>query len=130
MKILYILAALLVIPVLAQAEGFSLEDPILEKKGVKYAETGVAESKQDPRWKSAPLILEFATRHAELYSDIDVKITDAAGKSVFKHTVKSPWLVLWLKPGTYAVHLKDKQGRGKSASVAVTRSHQMKTFKW
>jgi len=111
-------------------EAFVMKDPIHEFNGIKYAETGVAESKEDERWKTATLVLEFATVHAELYSDIAVSISDSSGKAIFQKTINSPWLVLWLKPGTYKVHLTDKKGVSKSATVQVTKSYQMKTFKW
>lgn len=121
-------AYLLTIPVHAQY--FELKDPILEQNGIKYAITGVAESKDDPRWKTAPLTLEFATQRAELYADVNVKIQDASKKQVFAIKVNAPWLVLWLQPGTYTVYATDKNGVSKSMTVNVTTAHQMKTFKW
>jgi len=125
------LLVLSLLPSLAFAEGFMLKDPILEEKGIKYAETGVAESKEDPRWKEGnALILEFATKHSELYADVAVTIKNEKDKRIFEHTVKSPWLVLWLKPGTYQVEMKDSKGRKQSAKIEVGSKHQMKTFKW
>ena len=121
-------AYFLTMPVSAQY--FELKDPILEQNGIKYAITGVAESKDDARWKTAPLIVEFATQRAELYADVDVKIQDASQKQIFAVKVNAPWLVLWLQPGTYTVHATDKNGVSKSMTVNVTTAHQMKTFKW
>ena len=96
---------------------FVMQDPILEHMGIKYAETGVAESKDDPRWKQAPLLLEFATTASELYSDINVTIKDTSQKTVFQKKINSPWLVIWLKPGTYYVYLTNKHGVTKSATM-------------
>jgi len=113
------------------AQYFEIKDPILQQNGIEYAITGVGESKQDPRWSTFPLRLEFATVRGELYSDVDLLITDTNQKKVFHIKVNAPWLLVRLKPGTYYVYAKDTAGKSKSATVVVPASGQARhTFKW
>lgn len=112
-------------------EGFVLQDPILEKDGIEYALTGVADSKDDPRWNAFPLKIVFATGSGELYTDINVEIRDANNKKIFSVKADAPWLLVKLPAGNYTVHAKDMQGVQKSTTVAVPSSGQREyTFKW
>lgn len=109
---------------------FELKDPILKKDGIEYAITGVAESKDDPRWKDFPLKLVFATVRGELYSDVMVRIFAAdRKKKIFKIKVDAPWLVVRLNPGTYYIEVDGPTK--KSATVNVpSRGQAEYTFKW
>ncbi len=116
----------------APSYAFTLQDPILKQKGIEYAITGVAESKQDPRWQDArrfPLKLEFATARGELYSDVDVRIYTMDQKLVLNVRVNAPWLMVGLKAGTYNVYVQGPSK--KSTVVTITPGQQVyKTFKW
>ncbi len=110
---------------------FEYHDPILKKNGIEYAITGVAETKQDPRWRTFPLKLEFATMKGELYSDVHVRIYTPSQKLVFDVKVDAPWLLVRLKPGTYYVYVTDTAGRKKSVTADVPASGQIEyTLKW
>src|SRR5690606_32880300 len=75
--------------VLAQVAGISVShsgagnstvaDQVLTYDGTDYGCTGVAETRDDPRWQRYPLKLVFATDKGEYLADVRVKIEDASG---------------------------------------------------
>ena len=80
-------------------------DTIMERNGVRYACTGIAESAEDPRWTRFPLKLVFATEPAgALLSGVRARIeAPGAGVVLAVQCPDSPWLMVGLVPGRYRV---------------------------
>src|SRR5262245_9697857 len=81
------------LPASAQSGG----DPILEANGIKYACAGVGKvSRNDPRWASFPVKLEFAAANGDFLGDPAVTVTDGGGKPVFQAQCDGPWVLIEL----------------------------------
>ncbi|MBL7684568.1 MAG: hypothetical protein JNK65_00845 [Deltaproteobacteria bacterium] len=93
-------------------------------QGISYACTGVAESKEDPRWKSYPLKLMFTTANRAYISEVEVSVRDSAGKEVLKTQCDGPWFLAKLKPGGYSIQLKPEGAALKTMKVTVPASGQ------
>lgn len=124
MRFLYL--ALLSLPLLsttlfAQAP----QDQELSFQGIKYACTGVAESKEDPRWTQYPVKLMFTTGGRAYVSFVQVKIEDPQGKVVLEVECDSPWLMADLKPGSYTVKVTADKKYPKSAKLQVAGGKQV-----
>src|SRR5262249_24839348 len=112
---LFILASLL----LSSSRGWaqSPQDQELTYKDIKFACTGVAESKEDPRWTKYPVKLMFTTAGRAYVTYVQVTIKDAQGAEVFTAECDSPWLVVDLKPGKYSITAVALHKYSKTASI-------------
>jgi hypothetical protein len=110
------------LPALAQSGG----DPILEANGIRYACAGIGKvSREDPRWKTFPVKLEFAAANGEFLGDADVTVTDSTGKAVFQARCDGPWVLIDLPTGAYKVHATGQKGQyAKDFSIAVKSGAQ------
>ena len=117
MRILLFSTSLLLLGAAAWAQ--APQDQELNYQGLKYACTGVAESKEDPRWTQYPAKLMFTTGGRAYVSFVQVKIEDAQGKVVLEVECDSPWLVAELKPGSYTVKATAERKYPKSAKLTV-----------
>src|SRR5262245_37813282 len=89
----------------------SAQDPILEANGIKYACAGVGKvSRNDPRWASFPVKLEFAAANGDFLGDPAVTVTDGSGKPVFQAQCDGPWVLIELPAGSYKVHATGQKG--------------------
>lgn len=93
-------------------------------QGITYACTGVAESKEDPKWKTYPLKLMFTAGSRAYVSEVNVSIQDSTGKVVLKVQCDAPWLLAKLKPGTYSVSAQAEGAGTRSVKVTVPASGQ------
>ena len=119
-----ILAAFLLLTGFGTASADSPQDQELTYQALKYACTGVAESKEDPRWGKYSLKLMFTTGGRAYVSFIQVQIKDGAGNLVFEADCDAPWIVVDLKPGKYAVTATAIKKYTKNVSVNVTGGKQ------
>jgi len=62
--------------------------------GIGVACTGIAGSKDDPRWKAYPLRIEFANDLREHLIGAQVKVSDEAGTLLMNVTCWGAWLLL------------------------------------
>lgn len=106
------------------AWGFSAGDEEKDYQGIKYACTGVGESKEDPRWKDYPLKLMFTTGGHAYVSYVDVKVMDSNGKMVFTADCDAPWLLIKLPKGKYEVVATALKKYQKQATVNVSGTGQ------
>ena len=112
------------LPASAQSGG----DPILEANGIKYACAGVGKvSRNDPRWVSFPVKLEFAAANGDFLGDPAVTVTDGGGKQVFQAQCDGPWVLIELPTGSYKVHATGQKGQySKDFDIAVKTGAQTK----
>lgn len=92
--------------------------------GYELACTGVGdEAKEDARWPSFPVRIEFANRDAQYLSDVDITVTDAKGEALFTVRCESPWFLAKIPPGKYTV-AGTFQGLTKTAKFTAPASGQ------
>lgn len=116
------------LPASRPAFGQSAGDPILEANGIKYACAGVGKvSRNDPRWASFPVKLEFAAANGDFLGDPAVTVTDGSGKQVFQAQCDGPWVLIELPAGSYKVHATGQKGQyTKDFDIAVKTGAQTK----
>lgn len=105
----------------------TVADQVLTYDGTEYVCTGVAETRDDPRWQRYPLKLVFATDKGEYLADVRVKIEDASGNIALEAACDAPWLVADLPAGSYNVTATTKGGLTETVSVQVTGGEQVET---
>lgn len=100
-------AASFLTPLPAGADG----DPILQANGIRYACAGVGKvSREDPRWKTFHVKLEFAAANGDFMGDPNVQVTSSAGTVVFQAQCDGPWVLIDLPAGSYKVHATGQAG--------------------
>lgn len=114
-----ILLALLFSLVGSAAPAQVAQDQELSFQGIKYACTGVGESKEDPRWANYSAKLMFTTGGRAYVSFVQVKVEDAQGKVVLDVDCDAPWIVAQLPPGSYTIKATADRKYPKSAKLQV-----------
>jgi len=97
-------------------------DTILTDGGHRYACTGIAESKYDPRWKEFPLKIVAATVEGDYLGDIAVTVRDGNGTIQVATHCLAPWFLADLAPGRYAVTVVARGQYEKTVNVTVGTS--------
>ena len=95
------------------------QDQELTYKDTKFACTGIAESKEDPRWGKYSTKLMFTTGGRAYVSYIQLSIKDAQGNTVFETDCDAPWIVVDLKPGKYSISATALKKYTKNATINV-----------
>ncbi|HKY61781.1 MAG TPA: hypothetical protein VJR29_00020 [bacterium] len=95
------------------------QDQELNYQGLKYACTGVGESKEDPRWANYSAKLMFTTGGRAYVSFIQVKIENAQGKLVLEADCDAPWVLAQLPEGSYTIKATADRKYPKSAKLQV-----------
>jgi hypothetical protein len=66
--------------------------------------TGVGEdARNDPRWRTYPVRIEFANADAQYLSDAVLAVATPGGEQLFEVTCDSPWILARLEPGKYVL---------------------------
>jgi len=99
-------------------------DEIKTLDGVRYACTGIGESKEDPRWEKFPLKLMFTARGTAYVSFVQVQIRDSNQKTVLSADCDAPWLLVDLPAGTYRVKATALKRFTQEATVQVKAGSQ------
>ena len=105
-------------------------DPVRKKDGIRYMITGVGESKNDPATRSFSLKLVFASTDGALYGDVNARITDPAGKTVFEIFSDGPWLLVDLPKGSYRCAATDTRKISRSTPCEVGEGQKMYVLRW
>ncbi|MFO1462578.1 MAG: hypothetical protein U1F66_02290 [bacterium] len=100
------------------------QDQELTYKDLKFACTGVAESKEDPRWSKYSTKLMFTTGGRAYVSYIQLSVKDASGNLVFETDCDAPWILVDLKPGKYSVTATAVKKYTKNVSLTVGSGKQ------
>jgi hypothetical protein len=105
----FALATATVLPVAATADDMSAAPPNdtvqTSANGLRYACTGIGESKFDPQWEAFPLKLVAAAAGGGYLGDFTATIEDGAGATVFDAHCLAPWMLVELPAGRYTATL-------------------------
>lgn len=124
-KISFLFFAVLLFPLwISSSFAQVTQDQELTYKDLKFACTGVAESKEDPRWGKYSTKLMFTTGGRAYVSYIQLSIKDAQGTLVFETECDAPWIVVDLKPGKYSLSATAIKKYTKTATLNVGSGKQ------
>lgn len=119
----FALATATVLPVAAPADDMSAAPPNdtvqMSASGLRYACTGIAESKFDPQWEAFPLKLVVATVEGGYLGDFTATIADGSGATVFDAHCLAPWMLVDLPAGNYTATLTARGTYEKTIDVEV-----------
>ena len=65
--------------------------------------TGVGSAKDDPKWMTYPIRLEFSNGGAQFLSGENVKLMNQTGQQLAEFDCTGPWVLLQLPKGSYSV---------------------------
>jgi hypothetical protein len=101
LKISSVAGLLLAISAPAWADPMPMDQPV-QLNGLDTVCTGIGESKDDPRWTSYPIRIEFSNGGAQYLSGATVKVSHA-GKSIAELDCPGSWVLLKGPVGAYRV---------------------------
>jgi hypothetical protein len=83
------------------ADPVAMDNPITIN-GIDTACTGIADSKDDPRWKSYPVRIEFSNGGSQYLAGAHVTL--AKGRNILADLdCQASWVLFRLPPGSYSV---------------------------
>ena len=86
---------------------------------VPVACTGIGQSKQDPKWASYPLRIEFSNPRREYLADVEVTVS-SHGRTVASVSCEGAWVLMKVRAGPYGIQATlHENGRTGAASVRV-----------
>ena len=97
--------------------------------GVDVACTGIGQTKDDPKWLTYPVRLEFATAQHTYLAGEEVTLASAKGAPQLDLTCDGPWVLLKLPAGVaYRVDVKltDQSAAPRSAVVKAPKQGQQR----
>ena len=109
-----ILAAAMVTP--AVAEPMAMDSPTA-MSGVETVCTGIGSAKDDPRWASYPIRIEFANGGAQYLSGAHVTLSEH-GRTVADFDCPGAWVLVKGTPGHYRVSATIDGSTTKPASTS------------
>lgn len=65
--------------------------------------TGIGEGKNDPRWKTYPIRVEFADSQAHYIAGAHVVLSDVAGRTAAELDCSGSWVLFRMPRGLYSV---------------------------
>ena len=87
----------------AQADSpVAMDNPIMVS-GIETVCTGIAETRDDPRWNAYPVRIEFADKAAHLVIGARVTLANAAGAKLSEFDCQGAVVLFKLAPGPYKV---------------------------
>jgi hypothetical protein len=93
-------AAAIIAP--AAADPLPMDSPV-STGSVETVCTGVGSGKDDPRWASYPIKVEFSNGGAQFLSGAHVKLAGANGAVMTEFDCNGPWVLFRLPRGRYSV---------------------------
>jgi hypothetical protein len=101
----WIWAAFLALPSVASASSLPMDTPV-RMGNVEAVCTGIGEGKNDPRWHTYPIRVEFADSAAHYLAGAHVSVSDVAGTELAQFDCSGAWVLLNLPRGLYTVNAK------------------------
>jgi hypothetical protein len=86
----------------ASAAPLPMDAPIV-LGNVETVCTGIGEGRNDPRWKSYPVRMEFADPQARYLAGAHVVLSDAAGRAAAEFDCAGAWVLMRMPRGLYSV---------------------------
>src|SRR5215469_15324596 len=83
------------------ADPMPMDNPVT-LNGIETVCTGIADSKDDPRWKAYPIRIEFSNGGAQYLAGAHVSL-DEGGRMLTSLDCPASWVLFKLEPGTYTV---------------------------
>lgn len=93
------IAAMVSLP--AHADSIPMDNPVTVN-GIETVCTGIADSKDDPRWKTYPIRIEFSNGGAQYLAGAHVSL-EQNGKTLTSLDCAAAWVLFKLEPGNYTV---------------------------
>ena len=89
--------------VAAQAEGpLALDNPVMVS-GIETVCTGIAQTRDDPRWTAYPVRIELSNTEAQLVADAHVVLAKPNGAKLAEFDCPASLVLFKLSPGRYKV---------------------------
>ncbi|MBV9330764.1 MAG: hypothetical protein JOZ55_04350 [Alphaproteobacteria bacterium] len=85
----------------ASADPLPMDTPV-SVDGIQTVCTGVGSDKDDPRWQSYPVRVEFSNGAAQFLAGAQVTLS-THGHQIAAFECAGPWVLLQLPPGSYRV---------------------------
>jgi hypothetical protein len=101
----FVLGVFLAMPAVASASPLPMDTPV-RMGGVDAVCTGIGEGKNDPRWRTYPIRIEFADSAAHYLAGARVSVSDVAGTSLAQFDCSGAWVLLNVPRGLYSVNAK------------------------
>jgi len=95
-------AAAALLTVAAQADGLAMDNPVMVS-GIETVCTGIADSKDDPRWAAYPVRIEFSNAKGQSITDVHLVLAKADGTALATLDCGANWVLFKLAPGKYKV---------------------------
>ena len=83
------------------ADPMPMDNPVT-LNGIETVCTGIADSKDDPRWKAYPVRIEFSNGGAQYLAGAHVELSQGS-KQLTSLDCSASWVLFKLAPGNYSV---------------------------
>ena len=108
--------ALALVPVLAAAPAWAVQDQPVTIGGIESVCTGVGSAKDNPDWNGYPVKLVFANSAGEDLAAVHVAVNQG-GKTVMETDCDAPWLLVKAPAGAYGVSATINGAPGRNATA-------------
>jgi hypothetical protein len=108
----------------ALADPMPMDNPVT-LNGIETVCTGIADSKDDPRWKTYPVRIEFSNGGAQYLAGAHVELSQGS-KQLTSLDCSASWVLFKLSPGNYSVTatLLDSNAKPRMAKFSPPKSGQ------
>jgi hypothetical protein len=108
----------------ALADPMPMDNPVT-LNGIETVCTGIADSKDDPRWKTYPVRIEFSNGGAQYLAGAHVELSQGT-KQLTSLDCSASWVLFKLSPGNYSVTatLLDSNAKPREAKFSPPKSGQ------
>lgn len=96
--------------------------------GVELACTGIGQTRDDPRWQTYGVRVEFSNARNEYLAGGAITVRDQAGRELLTVSCAAPWILLRLPKGVYRIEgwLPDSAAKPRSARFTAPASGQVR----
>jgi hypothetical protein len=106
------------------ADPMPMDNPVT-LNGIETVCTGIADSKDDPRWKTYPVRIEFSNGGAQYLAGAHVELSQGS-KQLTSLDCSASWVLFKLSPGNYSVTatLLDSNAKPRMAKFSPPKTGQ------
>jgi hypothetical protein len=127
------LAASLVVVAALGAGSVAAQSTVKTAPGASHISGGSsAESREEMKQQAGQFNVRatFITKSGAYMADVDVVVTDAAGKAVLTTRTEGPWLYARLAPGSYEMRATANSVTQKQKFAVQAQGPRQLTFRW